>query len=140
MEWLGALSRTRTINRTDTCARNFVPQAWEFSQKLISSLIYPLVVTVVGAPHTISHRFLHFFLFSTALWDLPNSRPAHSLILSSHLFPGLPCLLPPFTVPCKMVLESVFTACITNYTQTETVLPRTYVFTQYYVEGAGIAC
>ena len=24
-----------------------------------------------------------FFLFSTALWDLPNSRPVHSLMLSS---------------------------------------------------------
>ena len=48
--------------------------------------------------------FLHFSLFSTALWDLANSRPVHSLMLSSHLFLCLPCLLPPFTVPCKMVL------------------------------------
>ena len=47
---------------------------------------------------------LHFSLFSTALWDLANSRPVHSLMLSSHLFLCLPCLLPPFTVPCKMVL------------------------------------
>ena len=48
--------------------------------------------------------FLHFSVFSTALWDLANSRPGHSLMLSSHLFLCLPCLLPPFTVPCKMVL------------------------------------
>ena len=48
--------------------------------------------------------FLHFFLFSTTLWDLTNSRPVHSLMLSSHLFLCLPCLLPSFTVPCKMVL------------------------------------
>ena len=48
--------------------------------------------------------FLHFFLFSTALWDLPNSRPVHSPMLSSHLFLCPPCLLPPFTVSCKMVL------------------------------------
>ena len=48
--------------------------------------------------------FLHFPLFSTALWDLANSMPAHSLMLSSHLFFCLPCLLPHFTVPCKMVL------------------------------------
>ena len=47
--------------------------------------------------------FLHFSLFSTALWDLVNSRPVHSL-MSSHLFFCLPCLLPPFTVPCKMDL------------------------------------
>ena len=45
-----------------------------------------------------------FSLFSTALLDLPNSRPVHSLMLSSHLFLCLPCLLSPFTVPCKMVL------------------------------------
>ena len=48
--------------------------------------------------------FLHFFVFSTAVWDLPNSRPVHSLMSSSHLFLCLPCLLPPFTVPCEMVL------------------------------------
>ena len=45
-----------------------------------------------------------FSPFSIALWDLPDSRPVHSLMLSSHLFLCLPCLLPPFTVPCKMVL------------------------------------
>ena len=46
--------------------------------------------------------FLHFSL--TALWDLPNSSPVHSTMLSSHLFLRLPRLLPSFTVPCKMVL------------------------------------
>ena len=51
-----------------------------------------------------SFSFLHFPLFSTALLDLPNSWPVHSLMLSSHLFVCLPCLLPPFTAPCKMVL------------------------------------
>ena len=48
--------------------------------------------------------FLHFSLFSTALWDLANSRPVHSLTLFPHLFFCLSCLLPPFTVPCKIVL------------------------------------
>ena len=48
--------------------------------------------------------FVHFSLFSTALWDFPSSRPVHSLMLSSHLFFCPPCFLPPFTVPCKMVL------------------------------------
>ena len=51
--------------------------------------------------------FLHFPLFSTALWDLANSRPVHSLMLSSHLFLCLPCLLLPFAVPCKMVLAGL---------------------------------
>ena len=48
--------------------------------------------------------FLNFSLFSTALWDLVNSRHVHSLMLSSHFFLCLPRLLPPFTVLCKMVL------------------------------------
>ena len=48
--------------------------------------------------------FSIFFLFSTALWDLPNSRPVHFLMLSSHVFLCLPCLPPPLTVPCNMVL------------------------------------
>ena len=48
--------------------------------------------------------FFHFPLFSTALWDFANFRPVHALMLSSQLFLCLPCLLPPFTVPCKVVL------------------------------------
>ena len=39
--------------------------------------------------------FLHSSLFSTALWDLANSRPVHFLMLSSHLFLCLPRLLLP---------------------------------------------
>ena len=47
---------------------------------------------------------LHFAPHSTALWGLANSRLVHFLMLSSHLFFCLTCLLPPFTVPCKIVL------------------------------------
>ena len=57
-----------------------------------------------GTTNDFAISFLHFPVFSTVLWDLPNSRPVHSLMLSSHLFLYLPCLLPPFTVLCKMVL------------------------------------
>ena len=57
-----------------------------------------------GTTNDFATNFLLFSLFSTALWDLPNYKPVHSLMLSSHLFLCLPCLLPPFTVPCKMVL------------------------------------
>ena len=38
--------------------------------------------------------FLHFSLFSTALWDLADFRPVHSLMMSSHLFFCLSRLLP----------------------------------------------
>ena len=57
-----------------------------------------------GTTDDFATSFLHFSLFSTALWNLANSRPVHFLMLSYHLFLCLPCLLPPFTVPCKMVL------------------------------------
>ena len=39
-----------------------------------------------GTTDNFATSFLHFSPFSTALWDLPNSRPVHSLMLSSHLF------------------------------------------------------
>ena len=48
-----------------------------------------------GTADDFTISFLHFSA---------NSRPVHSLILSFHLIFCLPCLLPPFTVPCKMVL------------------------------------
>ena len=57
-----------------------------------------------GTTDDFTTSFLHFSLFSTALSDLANSRLVHSLMLPSHLFFCLPCFLPPFTVPCKMVL------------------------------------
>ena len=57
-----------------------------------------------GISDDFTTSFLHFSLFSTALLDLANSRPVHSLMLSSHFFFCLFCLLIPFTVPCKMVL------------------------------------
>ena len=56
-----------------------------------------------GTTDDFATSFLLFFLFSTALWDLANSRPVHSL-MSFHLLLCLPRLLPPFTVPCRMVL------------------------------------
>ena len=57
-----------------------------------------------GTTDGFATSFLHFSLFSAALWDFANCRPVHSLMLSSHLFLCLPCLLPPFTVPCKIIL------------------------------------
>ena len=56
-----------------------------------------------GTTDDYATSFFNFPLLSTALWDLVNSSSVHSLMLSSHLFLCLPCLLPPFTVP-KMVL------------------------------------
>ena len=51
----------------------------------------------LGITDDFATSFLYFSRLSTALWD-------HSLMLSSHLFLCLPCLLPLLTVSCKMVL------------------------------------
>ena len=57
-------------------------------------LISPLTARVVRAPQMISQAVSSIFsLFSTALWDFANSRPVHSVRLSSHFFFCLPCLL-----------------------------------------------
>ena len=57
-----------------------------------------------GTTDDFTTSFLHSPLFSTAFWNLMNSRPIHFLILPLHLFFCLPCLLPPFTVPCIIIL------------------------------------
>ena len=58
------------------------------SFKAIHTFTYRLTARVVGALQMIVRPVFSIFfsLFSTALWDLANSRPVHSLMLSSHLF------------------------------------------------------
>ena len=51
-----------------------------------------------GTTDDFTTSYLQFSPFSTALWDFANSRPVHSLMLSSHHFFRPPCLLPPFTL------------------------------------------
>ena len=62
---------------------------------IVIIIIYPLTARVVlSTTNDLATSFCHFSLFSTALWHLANSRPVHSLMLSSHRFLCLPCLLP----------------------------------------------
>ena len=57
------------------------------SHVIIIIIIYPLTARVFwGTTDDFTTSFLHFSLFSTALWDLAKSRPVHSLMLSSHFF------------------------------------------------------
>ena len=59
---------------------------------------------VWGTTDDFTTSFLHFSLFSAALWDLANARPVYCQMLSTNLFFYLPCLLPPFAVPCKIIM------------------------------------
>ena len=100
------------------CSRYYLP-LWQLHTDFVdfSHEVYHVMKTAVISSHLFLNRegrwgttndfgtsFFQLSLFSTALLDLSISRPAYSLMLSSHLSLCLPCLLLPFTVPCKMVL------------------------------------
>ena len=59
---------------------------------------------LLGHHWSFHNQFPPFFPVLHCPLDLANSRPVSSLTLSSHLISYLSCFLPPFTVPCKMVL------------------------------------
>ena len=71
----------------------------------------------LGTTDDFTASLLHFALFSTALWDLANSRPVHFLMSSFSVY-GLPY----FTVPCIMVLARIVN---TSYLHN----PEIYIFT-----------
>ena len=84
-----------------------VHQAWcfELSFSTLFYLFYP--ITLEGRRGT-SDEFatipFHLVVFSAALAELAKSIPAHSLMLSSHLFFCLSLFfLFPFTVSCRVV-------------------------------------
>ena len=59
---------------------------------VLSPLPIPEQPGVVGAPQRTLQPASS--IFSVLRWDLANSRPVHSSVLSSYLFFCLPCLLP----------------------------------------------
>ena len=58
--------------------------------------------SICGAPTSLAVKGL--MMMMRMMMMMMNSRPVQSVMLSSLLFLCPPCLLPPFTVPCKMVL------------------------------------
>ena len=77
------------------------------SKVIIIIIIYPLTARVIGAPQMIWQSVFSIFpcsLLPSGTWRTPGLSNPWSLMLSSHLFLCLPCLLSSFTVPCKMVL------------------------------------
>ena len=106
----------------------------QYNQRFAHSLAVSLLCFLVDSSHLVSSRlslnregrwsttddfatsFLHFPLLSTALWDLANSRPVHSLMLSSLLFLCLSCLLPsyrPLTNSRQRCTDNGFVKCVT---------------------------
>ena len=59
-----------------------------------------------GATDDLATSSLHSSRLSAFLMAAPSVMPVHSGMLSSHLFCCLPLLLPPCTVPCRIVLAS----------------------------------
>ena len=58
---------------------------------------------------------LHSSLFSAFRRASPNFNPVHSVMLSSHLFFCLPLLLPPCTVPCRIIFASAVDLVLCPY-------------------------
>ena len=59
-----------------------------------------------GTTGDFTTSFLHSSQLSAFRSVIFHSRPVHSLMLSSHRFLCLPLHLPPWTVPCRIVLAS----------------------------------
>ena len=112
--WMGYFLDIYAFTLQLRCQTNKQQMPWTFESDMLSKHKQPWFELTSSSPRNCEGRwcttddfatsFFHFSLFSTALCDLANSRPVHCLMLSFHLFLSLPCLLPPFTVPCKMVL------------------------------------
>ena len=85
-------------------------------QKLPLILLPCLPFTSLHLSHSLFDRWgtkddrattvFHSSLFSAFRRASPNFNPVHSVMLSSHLFFCLPLLLPPYTVPCRIIFAS----------------------------------
>ena len=107
--WVHQMISVRPAGRVSVCGKNFNVTIFSDTINMINVIIIIIIIIcslttrVVGAPHMISQPVSSIFPCS----PLPSGTcrtPGLSLMLSSHLFLCLPCLLPPFTVPGKMVL------------------------------------
>ena len=98
---VGGISLNSTQStHTHTCAAVYLCR-FCFASYLSRSLADRYVTTV---DYTTS--FLHSSRFSAFSSSIFHSRPVHSLMLSSIRFLCLPLCLPPWTVPCRIVLAS----------------------------------
>ena len=70
------------------------------SSKTLETFPFTKAIEKTKSPAKSHHHHHHLSLTLGGRWGITDD----SLMLSSHLFLCLPCLLPRFTVPCKMVL------------------------------------
>ena len=75
-----------------------------------------------GTTDVFKTTFLHFSLFFTALWDLLNSRPVHSLLLPSHCWKTMLCLKHHNTY-CNSPNETAATENVTDSETSQQILP-----------------
>ena len=77
------LIRSFHFDHFDTFLLDKTYHYWKALAVLVTfTFTYPLTTRVVRAQLSFATNFLRFSQFSTALWDLVNSRPVHSLMLS----------------------------------------------------------
>ena len=67
-----------------------------------------------GTTVAFTTHFPHSSRFSAVRSMTLQSRPVHSLMLSSHRFLCLPLRFPPCTVPCRIVLASPDDQCLSK--------------------------
>ena len=80
--------------------------AWQFHNHFTSLHLSLSLVDRRGTKDDQEATFLHPSLVSAFRRASPNFRPVHFAMLSSHLFFCLPFLLPPCTVPWRIVFAS----------------------------------
>ena len=79
---------------------------WRSTNLLILSYLSRSLADRWGTAVDFTTSFLHSSRFSAFRSVMFHGRPVHSLMLSSHRFLCLPLRLPPWTVPCRIVLVS----------------------------------
>ena len=77
-------------------------QLWPTCWILWQCIIIIIIITIIIIINPLC--LLHFSLFSTAFWDLPKSRPVHSLMLSSLPLPLATLSSSPFHCALQDVL------------------------------------
>ena len=89
-----------------SCCLEIRSKTFLFQRYFLSSYLSRSLADRWGTIVDFTTSFLHSSRFSAVRSMIFHLRPVHSLMLSSHHFLCLPLRLPPWTVPCRIVLAS----------------------------------